>query len=344
MAMKDSNWTSRGAAARGQGGFSLVELMVALVLGLLLVLAASNLFITNKQTYRTVENLSRVQESLRFAFDLLARDARMAGAIPCGVTDKVANVLNGSEGEPWGETGVKGIAGATGTDADIDFLGATIAHCDTTPSAGCRVDDTAALRLSHAAGTQVEAKITSHVPPSATMTLDNTDGISDADILMVCKPGRAAIFQVTDLDTTASKVIHNEGNSESPGNCTKCLNYPVDCGLAAASCTDFTDGQISKLTSQLWYIGSNGRGSTSLYRKENTGPTEEIVPDVSDIGLAFLTESGTDYEGIGSIADWNDVRAMQVTLTAVSPDAVGTDGNPLTRDYTFTVSLRNRLK
>lgn len=62
-----------------QAGFSLVELMISLVLGLIIVGGAVNAFISSKQTYTLQEAMSRVQESGRFALDLMAKDLRLAG-------------------------------------------------------------------------------------------------------------------------------------------------------------------------------------------------------------------------------------------------------------------------
>ncbi|HHI76653.1 MAG TPA: pilus assembly protein PilW [Gammaproteobacteria bacterium] len=320
-------------------GLSLVELMVAMVLGLLLILAAGNIFIANKQTYRTVENLSRIQESLRFAFELMARDARMAGAIRCGYTDRVANVLNGTAGGlTWNES----VRGYGTTDA-ITFP--AVSACGSPAAAGCRVAGTEAIYFSNAAGDEVDAAITGHVPASAVMTLDNVDNIEDGDILLVCRPNQAAIFQVTNVNDAAVKVVHNTGVAGiTPGNATKCLNFPVDTSLAPSSCVDFTGGEVAKLSQQLWYIGNNGRGGNSLYRKAGSATAEEIVPDVDDMELSFLTDTGTAYQDVASITDWSKVRGVRIKLVSRSQDKVGTDSNEISRDYTFTVSLRNRLK
>lgn len=62
-----------------QQGFTLVELMIAMVLGLFLVGGVLSVFLSNSQTYRTNEALSRVQENGRFALEFLASDLRHAG-------------------------------------------------------------------------------------------------------------------------------------------------------------------------------------------------------------------------------------------------------------------------
>lgn len=65
--------------SQNQRGFSMVELMVALVLSTLLIGGIIQLFIGTKQTYRFHEALSRIQENGRFALDSMSNDIRMAG-------------------------------------------------------------------------------------------------------------------------------------------------------------------------------------------------------------------------------------------------------------------------
>ena len=60
-------------------GFTLIELMVAMVLGMLLMAVAIQIFVGNRDTYRFNSNLARVQENGRFAFDQIARVVRMTG-------------------------------------------------------------------------------------------------------------------------------------------------------------------------------------------------------------------------------------------------------------------------
>ncbi|WP_282041539.1 PilW family protein [Halomonas alimentaria] len=59
-------------------GFSLVELMVAMVVGLIIILGAGQLFLTVFQTNRQVEILSEKQAAVNFAVETLLRDIRRA--------------------------------------------------------------------------------------------------------------------------------------------------------------------------------------------------------------------------------------------------------------------------
>ena len=49
-------------SAYKQKGFSVVELMVALLLGLFLVSGVTGMYISSKQTYRMTDNLSRYRK------------------------------------------------------------------------------------------------------------------------------------------------------------------------------------------------------------------------------------------------------------------------------------------
>ncbi|WP_081945714.1 PilW family protein [Halomonas salina] len=60
------------------GGFSLVELMVAMVIGLVIILGAGQLFLTVFQTQRQVEALGEKQAAVNFAVETLIRDIRRA--------------------------------------------------------------------------------------------------------------------------------------------------------------------------------------------------------------------------------------------------------------------------
>lgn len=59
-------------------GFSIVELMVAVTLGLVLLAGLASVFINSKQGYRIQESSGRLQENARFAMDYLAQGIRQA--------------------------------------------------------------------------------------------------------------------------------------------------------------------------------------------------------------------------------------------------------------------------
>lgn len=64
---------------RAGAGFSVVEVMIALVVGLVVVAGASQMYLGSKQGWRLNEAQSRMQEDGRFALEYLARNIRLAG-------------------------------------------------------------------------------------------------------------------------------------------------------------------------------------------------------------------------------------------------------------------------
>ena len=68
-----------------QQGFTLIELMVSLTIGLLVSLAAVNLFITNQSTFNLQKGLGDVGDNGRFALEFMAQGMRQAGYVPTNV-------------------------------------------------------------------------------------------------------------------------------------------------------------------------------------------------------------------------------------------------------------------
>lgn len=66
-----------------QSGFGLVEVMVAMVLGLLVVLGITQIFVSSKQTYETQDASARLQEDARYALSRITQELRMAGMFGC---------------------------------------------------------------------------------------------------------------------------------------------------------------------------------------------------------------------------------------------------------------------
>lgn len=62
-----------------QAGYSLVELMVAMGLGVLLSTVALQIYVEGLRTFRQADELGRMQENARFALYVLGQDVKMAG-------------------------------------------------------------------------------------------------------------------------------------------------------------------------------------------------------------------------------------------------------------------------
>ncbi|AUM00878.1 pilus assembly protein PilW [Rhodocyclaceae bacterium] len=326
-----------------QRGLTLVELMIALVLGTVLLLGVTNVFIAQRESFRINENLARMQDSARIAFELMAREIREAGGTPCG-TPLVANVVNDADTSDWLDWSDGGLEGFEGGVAmpGVAFGAGTAA----------RVRGTDALKI-RSGSVNEGIVITEHTPTAAQFKVNTVNhGFNDEEILMACDYRQAAIFQVTNASPgTNNTIVHNSG-AGNPGNCSKGLGFPTDCGSATGNEYSFEkNGFLTRLSATAWYVGSNGRGGRSLYRVENGGAAQEIAEGVTDMQLQYLTRTGNTmadaYVDADEIASWaNDaaerVVAVRVVLNLESADAVGSDNATLKRQLIHVVSLRHR--
>lgn len=69
---------SQNHSLMSQQGYTLIELMTALVLGLLLVAAAVQLLISGQASYRNQQNLGSIQDNGLYGMDYMARFVRLA--------------------------------------------------------------------------------------------------------------------------------------------------------------------------------------------------------------------------------------------------------------------------
>jgi type IV pilus assembly protein PilW len=104
------------AMRTSQRGLTLVELMVALTLGLLVTLAAASIYLVARQGFRTSSDQSRSFESGRTAVDTISRSLRMAGMPPFDhlsppmAPSQIAFSGNAIFGEEGAETDVISVA------------------------------------------------------------------------------------------------------------------------------------------------------------------------------------------------------------------------------------------
>lgn len=99
----------RGQTGRHQGGYTVVELMVAGVLGLVLLAGIGQLFLGSSSTFRMQRQVADIQDSGRFAAWLLKSDIERAGWVETN--------------QPVGSNGsIEIVDGADGGDAENDIL------------------------------------------------------------------------------------------------------------------------------------------------------------------------------------------------------------------------------
>lgn len=338
------------------GGFTLIELMIAMILGLVVIAGVTSVFLAGQQSFRTNNALSDVEDGSRIAFELLSRDIREAGLTGCDSTsNRVANVLSNQGTDWWANwsNALHGYGGANsnGTDGDVDQADPAVT---TGTGVGQRVAGTDSLEVISAGNLPVTVQ--SDKEPAANFKLNEpSSNLQSGDVIIVCSPDHATIVQISNYNNNNVTVVHNTGNGVvSPGNCSKGLGYPTDCSSTNGNIYTFPpNSQIAALTASDWYIGNyNTTGGRSLYRiavvnVNQTGvaaQAQEIVRNVTDMQITYLQNPNTNFVSAANVTDWSQVVAARVTLTVQGNfQRASVNATPISRKYSATTTVRNRV-
>lgn len=322
----------------------MVEMMVAVVIGLFLMSGAVSLLVTSKRTYLVQDDLGRIQENARFAMDMLARDLRMAGYFGCA--DNISQVFNHVN------------FGAGGSILDISdpiegFEAGTAAWL---PSASNEDVDliragTDAITLRFIAPSGI--KVTAAMPqPSAAIHTTTNSGLQQGDIIAVTDCESADIMQISGPSGTnpssTGTVVHNTGTDTSPGNTS--LLFP-GCPGAAANCLSKiydTDAEIMKLVAYRYFIGDDANGAPALFRTgltvsggtpTATGTPVQLIDGVEQMQITYgvdttgdrvpdvyLAANGTSGAvDLNTAAGWDNVLSVRVGLLFRSVEETAPD-------------------
>jgi type IV pilus assembly protein PilW len=340
--------------AAKQSGFTMIELMIALLLGLLVVAAASSLFLSNKRVYGATEAVGRIQENQRSAFEILARDIREAGNNPClrldGVNSDIFGIQLAAPDLAFWSRFSDGISGADGTGAN------------------------GSDEITLYAANGINYSVNEHKRPADAITVSTaTAGITDGQLLMVCNNDYAMVFSASGI-TPAGTTVGHAGAANCGASFTRPRSGSVDCaavnanpgycfwlgtGVArtaadVAACPGGigqSPAYVVAPSSALWTVAANGRGGTSLYRTVG-GVRSEIAEGVTALNLSYKVGNAAAYENAATVTaaanGWARVNAVRVQMTFQAAegalrrgDVTGTEGAALSRTLDDYIVLRN---
>ena len=323
-------------------GFTLIELMVAMLLGLIVIGGVISVFLAGQQTYRTNEALGDVENGSRTAFELLARDIRNAGLTGCDSSSgRVANVVNPPS--PWYANWNSALIGYDDATADPALSGLTTNK---------PVAKTSSVHVISTANSDITVSQTPSSDSASFKINAATTELSTGDLVMICDFDHAAILQITKYNGDTN-VVHDSGNNGTPGNCSKGLGYPTACTSANGDAYAFPpNSRVAVLTAAIWYIGTNPLNGSSLYRVtvghgSNGTPStpQEMVRNVTDMQIKYLQPPGTNFDTAAKMTNWATVNAAQISLKLQSTNArASTNSQPLIRSFTSTTTVRNRVQ
>ncbi len=334
-----------------QRGMTLIEIMIALVLGAFLLGGVLQIFLSSRQSYRMQENMSRVQENGRFAMDFLNRDIRMADFWGC-LRNGLNNVTNNLD--PAG----------TGYDANVHGFSQGIDGTNGAAGANAALDspDTIILRGAYDSGITVETPYGPQASSNIQITVGND--LAQSDVVLVADCTQGDIFQISNANpSTGGIAVHNTGAVTEPGNFN--ATNPL-CPGANAHCLSKVyegDASIYRLASVVYSIQNGAGGRPALFKQFN-GTSSELVEGIENMQVLY----GEDTDGNGTPdyyvpagtagLDMANVISLRISLLAATADDSlalqpvdytynGATTTPadrrLRKVFTSTIAVRNRL-
>lgn len=350
---------------RPQAGFALVELLLAMAVGLLVMAGLVQVFAGTRQSYRLQEELSRMQENGRFAMEILGRDIRMAGFIGCASqAGRLANVVNGGSGR-WYHDLANPLLGYEG--------GVSVLPGEFAAAVQPGTDAVAVLLADPVSRVHVDT----HDAAIATFDLVRLHDFQQGEILVASDCRQSTLFQMTNVNDNATvrTVVHTQDNTLAPGNCTGLAGSPAECGppLMETRYQFSSDAFVSRLLAHAYYVGEKTINAgeadeetlPALYRRRLAGAAlvqDELVEGVEDLQLLYGEDTDGDgtanrYLPAGAGLDMGRVVSVRVALLlrsrrdglAARPVAYTFDGRRVTppdrrlrRVFSSTIVLRNR--
>ncbi len=362
-----------GSCMEMQRGLSLVELIIALALGVVLTLGVTQIFLGSNQTYRLTDGLAILQENARFAIGSLQYEGRMAGHYGCLIGSPVNNLDTGSSAYSENVYDV-GSVSAMGWEATDTGLGDAFTITSFTPAGSGWTNGTSDSLPTDIAsdivpGTDVlvinsgeRANTTLTNSPNSGASL-NTSGPSNIEagriVLVVAGDCSGAdLFQKTN---NANDTALTKGASGSPGN--------ISPSNAFGNTYD-NNATVYEYVSTAYYIGEGSDGAPALFRDRLDGGDPfgavELVSEVESMQVLYGVASGggasaDSYVPASSVTNWGNVVSIRVALLFRSNDniadeAAGNTYNLIGTQITTqsdrrarlvglsTISIRNRLE
>ena len=356
-----------------QQGFSILELMIALMLGLVIIAGIVQLFTGNSRTYELVNAQSRIQENARFAFEFISSAARRSGHYGCAPeTDNLAKHLVGN----WNvipeyniTEAVSGFeAQGDGTYLPNDLLtlprteGATNLNVHVAGNGidGTTLDPNSDVLIFRSVG-QPFARLNETLQPTADPVVYTPGGqpefnVNDVVIISDCE--QAAMVRVTGVaggaNTTTLSYATGVGNFDNGANITTMTGNVIGATLSVLGRSYGEATTVGLAQTTVFFIApsadqnNQGQDVMALWRKVGPDAPVELIQGVQNMQVHYGVDLSNDdirnvnrYQTIDQVADVDTIVAVRVRLDLFNPDVLAEVGGQMMRAFSKTIMVRN---
>lgn len=356
--------SSTARPARSARGASLLEVLLAVALGVSMTAAIVQLFIVNSRSQATLAGQARLQESARQALDFLTRSARGAGYFGCAAAGNVASGLNGDLRQLAELDATVALEAFDGANANAQGRlplrgvgsGAAFRSRNRINAARLRAGSDIAVFRRADAGSPLAAPFAAHGQPIVVVDADRRFDGDDFVLLSAC--GHAGVFRVssTSRNSGQTTLARTAGSGPFGNRAGGSLLAAGAIGSGYGDAGGARGAMAALLLTEFYFVArsraANNRGQPvwSLWRKTSVAGAAELVQGVEDlqllIGVDTTPGDGDDaptrYVGANGLGPNDVARAVRIAVTASSVDAVTAEDRVLRRTFSRTVALRNR--
>ena len=339
-----------------EAGLSLIELMIAMLVGLILIAGVLSIFISSRASYGINGAVGQIQENGRFALDFIRTATRKAGYMGCATSAQTASYLNVAA-DPLAYNFNQAIYG-------FEYTGMPPAPTENPapdPTAGNWAPaldafltdkvlpntDVLVVRF-----TQNNPMYISNINNPATNMIvtgvvTGVNSLAPGDLMLISNCNSAIVMQTS--APTAGSTITYAPAAGTPGNAVTVLPQ------------SYIGAQVVSPNTDAFYIGAGADGSPTLFAATFVGGTftsQELVSGVESMRVLY----GVDIDGdqvpdeydtavaVNGAGLWGSVVSVRVALLlrsnngAVPQPTAATPITLLESTTAFTPPLDTRLR
>lgn len=337
------------------GGFSMVELMVAVTLALFVSIAVISVFVGSRSAYQATSGTAALTDGGRFALDFIENSVRNAGFMACSRSVSQTSQLNPGDplmfdfGEALGgyeAAGTSPLAGGAYTVGSWN----TVTPVAPDGNAGDWMPNTDPALPGNLDAALAGKVVQGNDVLVVRSTLQNTQPVyvtqiaDGASTFTVTTPGGllAGEFAViSDCADSLAMVI----TAAQPSGVNEVITHGSGSGATANSSASFLPmsfqpgSQVAAVDTVAYYIGQGQDGDGALFAADlydftqtppfqGTLQPKELVPDIEAMQVLYgIAPAGaqavSEYVTADQVPDFNQVMSVKVAVLAASnPEAV----------------------